>query len=107
MCDFVFKHNLSQIVNSPTHICGNILDLILTNCEDEIYALTVHPLTTQLIPSDHFPISCKVSIISHTATNVIPRFVYNYSKTNYHGLSLYMSSCDFTECYMSTNVEEI
>ena len=82
MCDLVFEYNLSQIVNSPTHTCGGILDLILTNFEDGIHALTVHP---QMIPSDHFPISFRVSIESHSVTNVIPRFIYNYSKANYNG----------------------
>ena len=29
-CDFVFQNNLSQLVHSPTHLKGNILDLVLT-----------------------------------------------------------------------------
>ena len=29
-CDFVFQNNLSQLIRSPTHLKGNILDLVLT-----------------------------------------------------------------------------
>ena len=35
-CDLIFDLNLSQIVDSPTHIQGNTLDLVLTNLEDSI-----------------------------------------------------------------------
>ena len=35
-CDLAFESNLSQLVDQPTHICGNILDLVLTNCHDRI-----------------------------------------------------------------------
>jgi len=30
-CEFVFDHNLTQHVTNPTHIMGNILDLVLTS----------------------------------------------------------------------------
>ena len=35
-CDFLFNNNLSQLVNEPTHIKGNILDLVLTNSDNDI-----------------------------------------------------------------------
>jgi len=31
-CEFVFQSNLEQVVATPTHIHGNVLDLILTDC---------------------------------------------------------------------------
>ena len=30
-CDFIFDCNLNQLVDSPTHIKGNILDIVLSN----------------------------------------------------------------------------
>jgi len=30
-CDFLFKLNLEQLIATPTHIAGNILEVILTN----------------------------------------------------------------------------
>jgi len=41
-CDLIFHYNLSQLVDQSTHVCGNILDLILINCESAISNLTVH-----------------------------------------------------------------
>ena len=38
---FIFGLNLSQLVNSPTHSHGNILDLALRNIYDSIHSLTV------------------------------------------------------------------
>ena len=35
-CDFVFKHNLTQLMTTPTHEKGNVLDLVLTNVDDVI-----------------------------------------------------------------------
>ena len=35
-CDLVFQTGLSQLIDRPTHIHGNILDLLLTNLEDNV-----------------------------------------------------------------------
>ena len=40
-CEFVYKHNLTQLVTPPTHVEGNVLDVILTNAEDIICDLNV------------------------------------------------------------------
>ena len=42
-CDLVFQLNFLQLVNEPTHVQGNVLDLIFTNKEDLIDNVTVHP----------------------------------------------------------------
>ena len=39
-CDFVYEYNLSQLVECPTHIKGNMLDLVLTNAESIISVLS-------------------------------------------------------------------
>ena len=41
-CNFVFDSNLLQLAKSPTHVKGNILDLILTNSENLVQKLSVH-----------------------------------------------------------------
>ena len=33
LCELIFDLNLMQHVNSPTHLKGNILDLVLTNVD--------------------------------------------------------------------------
>ena len=54
-CDLVFDLNLSQLVDSPTHRQGNVLNLVLTNIDDSIHSLTVYNNNRQFISSDHYP----------------------------------------------------
>ena len=54
-CDMIFQANLSQLIDGPTHIHGNILDLLLTNMEDNIYQLQILP--DHLLLSDHYSIT--------------------------------------------------
>jgi len=56
-CDLLFQLNLTQLVDKPTHNLGNILDLIITNNEDIIYDLIIHPQNYKPISTDHFLIS--------------------------------------------------
>ena len=50
-CDFVYNNNLDQLVTEPTHVKGNILDLILS-----VYSRNI-PFST-----DHFIISCSIQV---------------------------------------------
>ena len=43
-CDLVFQYNFSQLIEFPTHTHGNILDLIISNCDELVSN------TTQLLP---------------------------------------------------------
>ena len=38
-CEAVFNANLSQLINVPMHVKGNILDLVLTSDEDMVYCI--------------------------------------------------------------------
>ena len=49
-----------QAVESPTHIMGNVLDVVLTNSAD---------LLTNVIPSDHFCIELDVNLPSRKLTH--------------------------------------
>lgn len=40
-CDLMYKFNLNQFVSHPTHVKGNILDIVLSNDPDLIQNLTV------------------------------------------------------------------
>ena len=55
-CEFVYKHNLAQLITCPTHIKGNTLDLVLTNFTGSISNMDVRP-SHPLICSDHHIIS--------------------------------------------------
>ena len=54
-CEFVFDNNLIQHVDSPTHVKGNILDIVVSNTS------TVSDISAnQLLISDHFIIGFKI-----------------------------------------------
>ena len=64
-CGPICDLNLCQLVTSSTHKAGNILDLILTNNDQLVYDITVHPsLPTDLL-SDHFVIIFTVLALQH------------------------------------------
>ena len=46
-CDLLFQLNLFQLVDEPTHNQGNTLDLIITNNEDIVYNISIHPITNR------------------------------------------------------------
>lgn len=53
-CDFIFDSNLIQLVESPTHIKGNILDIVLIKTN---YICDLHVDTS--ITSDHYVVTFK------------------------------------------------
>ena len=105
-CEFVFESNLIQLVNSPTHIRGNILDLVLTNSPDHVTNLTVHSPEYQCVTSDHYLISFTTSL-KHLVSTPTTKEVFNYAKGDYSGLSEYLSSCDLSVLFNSSDVEEV
>jgi len=70
-CDCIFESNLTQLVESPTHQCGNILDLVLTNSPEHVLHLSVHPREYQCITSDHHLITFTTNFksSSHSPTS--------------------------------------
>ena len=61
ICDLIFQHNHSQLIEYPTHRQGNILDLIITNYDENIANLQIHAEANPLLISDHFPITFHLS----------------------------------------------
>jgi len=57
--ELFYSSNLCQIVDVPTHIAGNILDIILTNLDD-LYNIETHPILPFGLSSDHYPITFLV-----------------------------------------------
>ena len=101
-CSLVFELNLLQLIESPTHIHDNILDLILTNTDDLIQDVVVVPHDVSPIPSDHSLINFSLSVTTmnnpsqHTILLAIPKettvvLVIIYSiLTLHHVISLMM-----------------
>ena len=52
LCEVVFHNNFSQLVDAPTHIKGNLLDLILTTDLSKIGNVRVS--NSSPLNSDHY-----------------------------------------------------
>ena len=85
-------------MDKPTHTHGNILDLLLTNLDDNISDLQIHPdqfchqITTYTIT---FSVSVGVATSSKSTTSLLTII----PKGNYQGLSKYLLQSDFMPCY--------
>ena len=77
--DLIFNLKLSQIVDSPTHIQGNTLDLVLTNLEDSIHSLIVHNNNHQFILSDHIQFHLQYLTVRKPLI-ITPMYVYDFLK---------------------------
>ncbi len=106
-CEFVFDCNLSQLVEEPTHIKGNCLDLILTNIPANIGPIQVQK--TSIVQSDHFMLSFTLSAICSHPRKVptLTKYVPDLSKLNYSDLCSHFMSVDFSDCFLSTDAEFI
>ena len=83
------------MINEPTHIHGNVLDLVFTTDDDIITSLSVHSTTSLPIISDHFAITFSLNTSLPSPPKFSPFYVFNYSKGDYEGLNTYLSSFDF------------
>ena len=106
-CDLTFDLNLSQLIHHPTHIKGNILDLVLTNDYALISDVEVDCDRKLFLSFDHFPI--YFSIISQNVKHVSPKqnLSYIFKKGNLNGLCDFFLDCNFDFCYTSTNINLI
>lgn len=105
-CDFVYDNGLTQLIQDPTHCQGNILDLLLTNSPSSVAGISVSN-SNFTIASDHFPIYFTIEESVRISTNASPKEVYNYSKTDFQGLTDYLLAFDFSSCLSSTDIDEL
>ena len=105
-CDFVFQNNLSQLVHSPTHLKGSILDLVLTNSDELLSNVEVIPPHHSL-SSDHYIISFQLSLLKSLTPRQKPRYVFDFPKANLTGLCNFLLDFDFSSCLASVNTEYV
>ena len=84
-CDIILDLNLSQLICEPTHIAGNMLDLILTNIPDHIFNVNVHSVPPLSIPSDHYIITFDVQTLNHDVHNRATTS-FDFTKGDYDSL---------------------
>jgi len=105
LCDLVFQAGLSQLIDKSTHIHGNILDLLLTNAEEDIHSLQVH--STPLLSSDHYNITFSVTTVNKLSSKPTVHYSFSYSKGDYLGLSNYLLQTDFAPCFLTHEIDNI
>jgi hypothetical protein len=76
-------HQLDQMVNFATHIKGNVLDLVLVNCPEQI--LTVNG-TGRLGKSDHEMITVEIMINEQKCQNENGPVILNWKRADYTGM---------------------
>lgn len=105
LCDLLFEHNLGQLVSSPTHVHGNVLDLVITNSESCFTNLWVD---NSDMPSDHFKV-CFTFLSDEPSTSRRSKFsfVYDYTKVDFSSMCSYLCDYDFSDFLQSSNVDEL
>ena len=63
-CDFVFESNLAQLITCPTHVRGNILDILLTICDHLISSISLTKPNDCSTSSDYYIISFLIECSS-------------------------------------------
>ena len=83
--DYFNELGLEQCIESPTHIKGNVLDLVLTNSEASVRNLSVFDKDT-VCKSDHFPISFQMNM-KFSRKKSSKRQCYNFKRANWDAIN--------------------
>ena len=106
-CDLIYKFNLNQFVSHPTHVKGNILDIVLSNDPDLIQNLTVDSSNSLPPSSDHFKVTFSLTISTPPMAKSKVSYFFNYSKADWPGLSSFLLDYDFTHLYSVCDLDSI
>ena len=107
ICELIFKFNLAQFVTTPTHVQGNILDLVLCNDINLIHDLKVHNSEQSQLASDHFKIKFSIPCSNPPKQKVTSSFAFDYSKADWDGLSSHLLDFDFSPFYLTSDLDTV
>ena len=95
------EEGLAQLVDFPTHIKGNILDLIITNCQDKFISITDEG---RIGKSDHciLKMELKIKMAKKTDRPTRP----NWSKADISGLKSHLRNIDWPNIFSAKSTEE-
>ena len=104
-CDLIIDLNLWQLIDSPTHSAGNILDLVLTNNDAVIHNLSANSILPPNLTSDHFTVEFNIVCTPTTSSNSTrARFYYNYTKADWDGMLEFLTHYNFNPLYSLTDI---
>ena len=78
-CDFVFNNNFCQLIDKPTHVKGNVLDLILTNCPHHVQEISISSQDNYM-QSDHSSITFQLTDSVLPQVQATSRYVFDSPK---------------------------
>ena len=86
--NFLNNNNLSQLVSSPTHELGNVLDLILTSSPTNVLNVNVREPFTQ--SCDHFMVEASLNLPISSGNSTKEK--RNFHRANYPDINSFLSS---------------
>ena len=99
--DCTVDNGFTQLVDFPTHLRGNILDLILTNRPENI--IHIEPLGN-LGNSDHTILSVDVHF--NPASNTSTELIYDWQNGNMEGLRTFLEEVDWERDLQGKDAEQ-
>ena len=85
--------SFNQFINSPTHISGNKLDILLSNSDNSIENISILD-PHSICKSDHFPITFKIKK-SFSRKKTPKRTVYNFKKADWAAMNRELCSLNW------------
>ena len=84
---------LTQLVSSPTHKHGNVLDIVLTDSPQLLKNLDTHD-PSEFIKSNHSPITFNINV-KIDRKKIQKRCIFNYKKANLSNLNSDLARLDW------------
>ena len=101
---FLDTNYMKQLINFPTQIHGNILDLFITsNVQTVVEVKSDEPLTASC---DHVMLKVKLSLPTTKRKNR-PVKTRNFFKGNYDKINLYLNSVEWDQLFISDSNHDI
>ena len=95
---------LKQCISGPTHIKGNTLDILLTNCEPAVNGLSLLEHDS-ICKSDHFPINFNIRCNIKRKTSV-KRKCYNFKRANWIGLNRDLQLVNWDSLFRNRDIDQ-
>ena len=95
-----------QLVNKPTHIHRNILDLVITSDPDLITDLVVHSQATYSLQSDHFMVTFSVcAVVQQQQCRNVSQLAYDFNKADWNNIDRFIVLKNGDAHFYSIDVE--
>ena len=101
--DMFSNLGMEQLVDKPTHIKGNILDLLLTDNPGLISNINVDK-GWHITKSDHFPITFEVNLRAKIKPQA-KREIYNFKHANWECINSEIVQADWNQILSNNDIE--